>query len=146
MEGRVTQDPAYNMTVPHPPIKSTRNMVSSQPQQMRQFAAYPEHYTSRTVPAAAPAFCPSVEPRKFKFPILWTRLLPTASTAPIGFIRLGPFAASFSTLKQLDRCTIPHAHRSLLHRHFRSEYEAPKQRLVPAERERRPLEEVDSWW
>ena len=61
---------------------------------------HPTHYTSLTVPAVAPAFCPSVvEARKLRFPILCTILLPTASTAPIGFIRLGPFAASFSTLK-----------------------------------------------
>ena len=68
---------------------------------MRQFAAYPEPYTSLAVPAAASAFGGSVEPRRFRFPILWTRLLPTASTAPMGFIRLGPLAVSFSTLNSL---------------------------------------------
>ena len=40
----------------------------------------------------------SALPLKLRFPILDTKLLPTASTAPIGFIRLGPRAFSFSTL------------------------------------------------
>jgi hypothetical protein len=40
------------------------------------------------------------EPRRFKLPILCTIELPTASTAPMGFIRLGPLAISFSTLNK----------------------------------------------
>ena len=56
------------------------------------------YHTSLTVPRPAPT--PLAASLRFKFPILCTRLLPTASTAPIGFMRLGPRTASFSTLNR----------------------------------------------
>ena len=50
--------------------------------------------------ALVPGPASTADPRKFRFPIRCTMLLPTASTAPPGFIKLGPFAASFSTLNR----------------------------------------------
>ncbi|KAL8831460.1 MAG: hypothetical protein Q9170_005275 [Blastenia crenularia] len=53
------------------------------------------YHTSLTLPltGAVSALTPIL-------PIRWTRLLPTASTAPIGFIKLGPLAAVCSTLNK----------------------------------------------
>lgn len=62
--------------------------------------------TSRTLLLVRGLVTPeSPEFRRFRLPIRCTMLLPTASTAPRGFIKLGPRWTSFSTLN--NRMPVP---------------------------------------
>lgn len=46
-----------------------------------------------------------LRPRRLRFPMRWTRLLPTASTAPFGASKVGPCAAASCTLNR--RIAVP---------------------------------------
>src|SRR5688500_4658894 len=61
------------------------------------------HYTSRT-DGGLELFCDSacvLLRRRLRFPIRCTKLLPTASTAPLGASNVGPCAAASWTLNNL---------------------------------------------